>query len=194
MNMKQKISIVVIALIVSGLSLMFDGQSVSAQNFNFEDYKTTCIKGASELDDSGKEACKTKEKSAEDACANINDKTSAALKKDCDSVNLGLGSSGGQKCAGVKTSIIGGDLCSESGDGGVIFGLLKWVLRIMTAGVGIAAVGGVAWGALLYTTAESKPEQTKKAISIITNVVIGIAAYALMFVFLNYLVPGGVFS
>lgn len=98
-------------------------------------------------------------------------------------------------CGGVKTSIINDDtICNETGEGGVILGLLKWVLKIMTAGVGVAAVGGIAWGALLYTTAESKPEQTKKAIGIITNVVIGLVAYALMGVFLNFLIPGGIFG
>lgn len=97
-------------------------------------------------------------------------------------------------CAGVKTSIIrDGGICDGEGDG-VIFGLLRWVLSIMTAGVGIAAVGGIAYGALLYTTAESKPEQTKKAIGVITNVVIGIVAYAVMAIFLNFLIPGGVFN
>lgn len=97
-------------------------------------------------------------------------------------------------CGDVETSIIGGDFCDDNQEGGVIFGLLKWVLRIMTAGVGIAAVGGIAYGALLYTTAENKPEQTKKAIGVITNVVVGIVAYALMAVFLNFLIPGGIFS
>lgn len=97
-------------------------------------------------------------------------------------------------CGGVRTSIIRGNMCNEEGEGGVIFGLLKWVLGIMTAGVGIAAVGGIGYGAFLYTTAENKPEQTKKAIGIITNVVIGIVAYALMYVFLNFLIPGGVFG
>lgn len=99
-------------------------------------------------------------------------------------------------CGNVKTSIITDkSICDASEeDGGVIFGLLKGVLKIMTAGVGIAAVGGIAWGALLYTTAESKPEQTKKAIGVITNVVIGIAAYALMYVALQFLIPGGVFN
>lgn len=99
-------------------------------------------------------------------------------------------------CAGVKTSIITGALCQGKDDkegGGVIFGLLKTVLKILTACIGIAAVGGIGYGALLYTTAENKPEQTKRAIEIIRNVVIGIIAYALMYVLLNFLIPGGVF-
>lgn len=101
-------------------------------------------------------------------------------------------------CGKVKTSIITGDFC-DNGDGSSldsspIFGLLKIVLQIMTAGVGVAAVGGIAYGALLYSSAENKPEQTKKAIGIITNVVIGIAAYAMMYVLLNFLIPGGIFE
>ena len=96
-------------------------------------------------------------------------------------------------CGDVKTSIIGGDkICNEGDDDGIILSFMKWILRIMTAGVGVAAVGGIGYGALLYTTAESKPEQTKKAIGIITNVVIGIIAYALMAVLLNFIIPGGV--
>ncbi len=103
----------------------------------------------------------------------------------------------GTCCGDVKTSIISGDLCGESdssGESGTVYKLLIGALNILTAGIGIAAVGGIGYGALLYTTAESKPDQTKKAIGIITNVVIGIAAYALMYVFLNFLIPGGVFS
>lgn len=97
-----------------------------------------------------------------------------------------------KKCGGVETSIL--ECPDDDKEGGTIMWLLTWVLKIMTAGVGIAAVGGIAYGALLYTTAESKPEQTKKAIGIITNVVIGLVAYALMAVFLNFLIPGGVFQ
>ena len=102
-------------------------------------------------------------------------------------------------CGGVKTSIIGDLLCGDDTEGSApqdssIYKLLIGVLNIMTAGIAIAAVGGIAYGALLYTTAENKPDQTKKAIGIITNVVIGIVAYALMFVFLNFLIPGGIFT
>jgi hypothetical protein len=68
------------------------------------------------------------------------------------------------------------------------------VINILTAGVGIAAIGGIVYGAVLYTTAGGSQEQVKKAISIITNVVIGIVAYALMWALLNFLIPGGVFK
>lgn len=96
------------------------------------------------------------------------------------------------KCCGkVKTSVLN-FVCKDSED--PITKILFIVLNVLTAAIGIAAVGGIGYGALLYTTAQNSPEQTKRAISIITNVVIGIVAYGLMYVLLNFLVPGGVFS
>jgi hypothetical protein len=99
------------------------------------------------------------------------------------------------ECGGATTSIIS---CTEKNGSDVkqtgVWALLKLVLNIMTAGVGILAVAGIVWGAILYTTASDKAEQTKKAITIITNVVIGIIAYALMFVIINFLIPGGLFK
>lgn len=72
--------------------------------------------------------------------------------------------------------------------------ILLSVLGVLTAGVGVVAVGGIAYGAFLYTTAQSSPEQTKRAIGIITNVVVGIILYAVMFIILNFLIPGQVFQ
>jgi hypothetical protein len=98
-------------------------------------------------------------------------------------------------CAGAKTSIINCDSVGNTSakDSGV-WKLLLLALNIMTAGVGVLAVGGIAYGAALYASAGDKPEQTKKAMEIIKNVVIGIVAYGLMFVVLNFLIPGGVFK
>lgn len=102
------------------------------------------------------------------------------------------------ECGGVQTSIIS---CGQSGDttGGRVensgaWGILLLIINIMTAGVGILAVGGIAYGSILYASAGDKAEQTKKAVGIITNVVIGIVAYGLMYGLLQYLVPGGVFN
>lgn len=98
-------------------------------------------------------------------------------------------------CAGVETSIIkcdaanGGDL-KDNG----VWALLLIAINILTAGIGIAAVGGIVYGAVLYTSAGDKAEQVKKAIGIITNVVIGVLAYVAMYALLQFLIPGGVFS
>lgn len=102
--------------------------------------------------------------------------------------------------AAIKTSIIGGDICkgidnkSPDAQNNGVWKLLILVLNIMTAGVGVLGVAGIVYGSVLYTTAADKAEQTKKAIGIITNVVIGIIAYGLMYLVLNFLIPGGIFT
>jgi hypothetical protein len=103
---------------------------------------------------------------------------------------------GASECGGVQTSIIN---CSQTGDGGGVensglWGLLLLAINILTAGIGIAAVAGIVYGSVLYTSAADNPEQVKKAIEIIRNVVIGLVAYALMYSALNFLIPGGLFT
>ena len=103
------------------------------------------------------------------------------------------------KCGGATTSIIGGTVCNGavkngSGTQSAIWSVLLFVLNIMTAGVGILAVGGVVYGSILYASAGSKADQAKKGITTITNVVMGVAAYGLMYLVLNFLIPGGIFQ
>lgn len=100
-------------------------------------------------------------------------------------------------CAGVETSIIGctqpgGDDASAKDTG--IWGLLLLALNILTAGVGIAAVGGVVYAAILYASASDRADQVKQAKDTLQNVAIGIAAYGGMYLLLNFLIPGGIFS
>lgn len=102
----------------------------------------------------------------------------------------------GEGCGGVKTAIIKCDADSSGTDleNNGVWALLVIVLNILTAGVGIFAVAGIVYGAVLYTTAEDKADQVKKATDIITNVVIGLVAFALMWAGLNFIVPGGIFN
>ena len=106
------------------------------------------------------------------------------------------------KCGDVDTAFIQCDENNKDKDGdgkieteeNAIWGLLLMVLNILTAGVGIVAVAGIVYGSILYTTAEDKADQVKKATDIITNVVIGLVLFALMWSGLNFIVPGGVFQ
>lgn len=99
------------------------------------------------------------------------------------------------ECGGVQTAIIScKDVNNDKAETSAVWKILLLALQIMTAGVGILAVGGIVYGSVLYTTAGDKSEQTKKAITIITNVVIGIVAYGLMYTLLNFLIPGGIFD
>lgn len=99
-------------------------------------------------------------------------------------------------CEDIKTSIIPVD-CDEDQDGlegTALWGLLILIINILTAGVGIAAVGGVAYAAILYASSGGDIEKTKKSKTMLVDIAIGIAMYALMFSLLNYLIPGGMFN
>ena len=106
---------------------------------------------------------------------------SAAKNKGCEADTAII------ECKNVNTDLEG---VQNSG----VWSLLLTAINILTAGVGIAAIGGIIYGAILYTSAGGSPEQVKKAMGIITNVVIGVVAYAMMFAGLNFLIPGGIFN
>ncbi len=112
-----------------------------------------------------------------------------------DAINKMSSNVGGDDCGGVETVLIKCD-AKNSGDleDNGVWGLLLIALNVLTAGVGILAIGGIVYGAVLYTTAEDKADQVKKATDIMTNVVIGLIAFALMWAGLNFIVPGGVFD
>lgn len=98
-------------------------------------------------------------------------------------------------CGGTPTSII---TCDQNGEGDYknsgLWGVLLLVINILTAGVGALAVAGIVYGSILYTSAGGNQEQVKKAITVFTNVVIGVIAFAGMWALLNFLIPGGVFE
>lgn len=99
-------------------------------------------------------------------------------------------------CGGAKTAII---TCTQNNSGpnpqnNAIWGVLLIVLNILTAGVGIAAVGGIVYASILYTSAQDEASKVKEAKDIIRNVAIGIVAYGFMYMGLNFLIPGGIFT
>ena len=71
-----------------------------------------------------------------------------------------------------------------------VFSRVIYGARVSLA-VGVLAVGGIVYGAVLYSSAGSSPEQIKKAREIITNVIIGLILYGLMYALVNFLIPGG---
>ena len=101
---------------------------------------------------------------------------------------------------GVSCAILPQDLCAAATEKPAdskaqntgIFKLLVFVLQIMTALVGIAAVGTLIYAGVLYSSAGGSNEQVAKSKKLITDTVIGIIVYALMFFALNWLIPGGV--
>lgn len=96
-------------------------------------------------------------------------------------------------CGSVDTSII---TCpTEEGEGiegSTVWALLVIVIKVMTGGVVITAVGGMIYGSILFTASGSNPENRKKSMTIFTNIGIGVVAYALMWALLSFIIPGGI--
>jgi hypothetical protein len=91
-------------------------------------------------------------------------------------------------CGGVNTSVIN---CNNPNG---VMGVLMLIVNILSAGIVIAAIGGIAYASVMYTTSGGSPDKVKQAKTIITNVVIGLVAYAFLWSFLNYITPGGMFN
>ena len=94
------------------------------------------------------------------------------------------------RCGDAETSVI---YCEGNGSTAII-NIIKQVIKILTAGIGVAAVGAVIYGAFLYTTSEGSPDKIKKAREVWTNTVIGIIMFAFMVAITNFIIPGGVFD
>lgn len=90
-------------------------------------------------------------------------------------------------CEGVSTSIIE---CGNNESGiGHILGL---VITIMSVGIGVLGVIGITIAGVQYLTAKDNEEQVRKAKRRIVEIMIGLAAYAVMAGLLTWLLPGGI--
>lgn len=108
---------------------------------------------------------------------------------------IGMGVAYSPRAYAIPCAILPQNICDGAetpGQGGGVFALLTWVLKAMVALVGIAAVGGVIWAGILYLSAGENASQTKQAKTIIVDVAIGLIAFGLMFLIINWLVPGAV--
>lgn len=117
---------------------------------------------------------------------------------DCDQSGEGSGKCPDGKIIS-KDDIKSGVLCSDGSKPDItintgVWGLLIVAINILTAGIGISAVGGITYGAIIYATAKDSASKTTEAKTLIFNIVAGLIAYMLMFSFLNFIIPGGVFN
>ena len=91
-------------------------------------------------------------------------------------------------CGEAQTSIIN---CSGDGED-ALMEIIKMVVKILTVGVGVLAVGAVIAGAILYSMSGSNPEYMKKAKTIWLNTIIGLVVFAFFAAIANFIIPGGV--
>ena len=81
--------------------------------------------------------------------------------------------------------------CDTEGSG--IYKILNIVLTILTMGVGILGTLGVIIAGTQYMTAGGNEAQMAKAKKRIGEVVLGLVVYGVMYVVLQWLIPGGIF-
>ncbi len=89
----------------------------------------------------------------------------------------------------VETTFFGN--LKDDGKGCGVYTVLNMVLDIMTIGIGILGVIGVMIVGIQYLTAKDNEAQTQKAKRRITEIIIGITLYAILYAGLNFLLPGG---
>lgn len=100
-----------------------------------------------------------------------------------------------EMCGGAHTSYISctAPKNSDTIEGSSFWWLIQYVLGIAVSLVGIIAVAGIAWGSILYASAQGNEQQVERAKTIIRDVVIGLILFTLMYAILQYLLPGGIF-
>lgn len=92
------------------------------------------------------------------------------------------------KCGDARTNII-----SCEGQGGTALGnVLRIFVIVLSISIGIGAVGGLAYAAMLYAKAEDNSGNVSTARTLILNIVIGLFLYGFMLAIIQWLVPGGV--
>lgn len=91
-------------------------------------------------------------------------------------------------CGGVDTALIS---CPDGENG--VWAIIGTVLDVMMVGIGAAALIGVIISGIQYMTSSGNPAAMTKAKNRLVQVVIGIAALVLMWAFMQWLIPGGIF-
>ena len=89
----------------------------------------------------------------------------------------------------VETTFFGN--LQDDGQGCGVYTVLNLVVDIMSIGIGIVGVIGIAVVGIQYLTAGGNEQQIAKAKRRMTEIVIGIIAYVLLYALLQWLLPGG---
>ena len=90
--------------------------------------------------------------------------------------------SDGESSGQVSTAILPSDWGVEN--------ILNAILVTVTVGVGIGATLAILFAGVTYATAAGDSGKVAKAKQMILNTVIGLIAYAFMWAFLRWLIPG----
>lgn len=89
----------------------------------------------------------------------------------------------------VETTFFGN--LKDDGKGCGVYTILNAAVDIMTTGIGILGVIGIMVVGIQYLTGGNNETQTQKAKRRITEIVIGLVAFAILYALLQWLLPGG---
>jgi len=103
----------------------------------------------------------------------------------CDSVTLSSPFSSSQSSVSSQGS---------NGCNGLIFNYLTMIIQFLSGAIGLVIVLMLVIGGIQYITSAGDPGAVKNAKSRITNAIIALVLFILMFAILNFLIPGGIFS
>lgn len=76
----------------------------------------------------------------------------------------------------------------------IVTKIIDPIVNFLSAGVGIVVVATIIAGGIQYSTAGSSPDAVNKAKERMTNGVLALVIYLLIFGFLQWIVPGGLFN
>jgi hypothetical protein len=83
--------------------------------------------------------------------------------------------------------------CSDTGCD-LVENYINPLINLLSVIFGLVAVASLIMGGIQYTASEGDPQKISKAKNRLTNTVIAILAYSVLYGFLQFLVPGGLFQ
>lgn len=109
-------------------------------------------------------------------------------------VSPGVGSTGvsDEACSNTGDPALGGTSQCDISSCSLVDNYVKPFIVLLSILVGIVAVLSLILGGIQYTTSSGDPQKTAQAKSRIGKTIMALLAYAFLYAFLNFLIPGGV--
>lgn len=97
------------------------------------------------------------------------------------------------KCGITNTAYVVCPPVQGISSGSAVFSLLSVIFNIAIAVVGVISLGAIVYAGVLWASASDNSGQVSRAIGIIRNTLIGLVVFALFYLLIQYIIPGGVF-
>ncbi len=92
-------------------------------------------------------------------------------------------------CNGTETSLAD---CDSGDSANGIWSVLGTLINVLAIGILIAGTIAVIWAGVMYMTARSNGTQVEAAKKRLINIALGLGIYAIMYMFLAFIIPGGI--